>query len=286
MIDAVIPTKDRAMQLRLLLESIAKNCHHLFENIYLIVSGSDRDYLRGYAQIQTELSDVYSPLSVLRHKIKWVIENDSLVHTMLEVFNTSSAELICGFTDDCVVFKPIEEQVSGFEYVFNDPKIFTFALRMGLNTIVQNYITGERQPPLTDYYSIGGEIITWEWRGNMSYNYHYPWTMDGHIYRRAELIDLTQKTNMSCLRTWEGSGLAVVNALAPPRMASFRDSVMICLANNCVQDPPMISGTYYPYSPKELNQRYIDGEVIDFSRLDFSNVLSCHDEKPFIFTRN
>mgnify|MGYP006122728385 FL=1 len=70
-------------------------------------------------------------------------------------------------------------------------------------------------------------------------------------------------------------------------MIACRQSVLFSIPANCVQDPPLISGQLFPYTEEELNNKYLNGEVIDFDGMEFAfqNVVWCHNEAPLTFKR-
>ena len=51
MISALVPSKDRACQLRLLLESIKQNADDIFTKIHILYTASNDEYEAGYIKL-------------------------------------------------------------------------------------------------------------------------------------------------------------------------------------------------------------------------------------------
>ena len=90
------------------------------------------------------------------------------------------------------------------------------------------------------------------------------------------------------LRHWEG----LVNGKCKDKtdrnmMASYRQNVLFSIPANCVQDPPLASGEIYAYSEEELNEKYLNGEVIDLLGMEyaFQNVTWSHNEFELTFKK-
>lgn len=271
MITAIILSKDRAAQLHLLLESIARFCPRLFGETIIIQNYSNQYYESGYRKVRS-----------LWPEYTYIDDNGNLTQCMQESFVSAKHPFICGITDDCVItdYVPSNEEIE--HTLMYDSDVFTFALRMGLNTIRQNYITGELQPPLTNYEEEDG-VIKWKWRGRGMYNSGYPWSFDGHVYRKDELRSITAKANPKSLREWEGKVIAGGLPHAGNKMSSFLQSKCLCLAVNCVSSIPMVNGVFHPQTAWDLNQQYLAGKSIDLDQLDFTNIIGCHDEQRFHF---
>ena len=278
MINALIPSKDRACQLRLLLESIKQNADGIFTKIHILYTASNDEYEAGYIKLQEE---------EILDNIEWQREKD-FTKDFIGSINDYSSDYICGIVDDCIFYKKLPSGVELIEKEFEDD-VFCFSFRMGLNTVVQNYLQPERKYYLKDA-NVDKYFIKWNWTDWSSVlNYGYPISLDGHIYRGEELATLTTKYKFDYLRQWEGvlagnTRRDKTNDLGD-HMVAYRQSVLFSIPCNCVQDPPLISGQINPYTEDDLNERYLKDEVIDFDSLEcmFQNVSWCHNEIPLEF---
>ena len=278
MINALIPSKDRACQLRLLLESIKQNANGIFTKIHVLYTTSNEGYEAGYIKLQEE---------EILDNIEWQKEKD-FTKDFIGAINDYSSDYICGIVDDCVFYKKLPSGVELIEKEFEDD-VFCFSFRMGLNTVTQNYLQPERKYHLKDA-NVDKYFIKWNWKDwDSVLNYGYPISLDGHIYRGKELATLTTKYKFDYLRQWEGvlagnTRRDKTNDLGD-HMVAYRQNVLFSIPCNCVQDPPMISGQINPHTESDLNKRYLDGEVIDLNALEpmFQNVSWCHNEIPLSF---
>jgi len=278
MINALIPSKDRACQLRLLLESIKQNANGIFTKIHVLYTTSNEGYEAGYIKLQEE---------EILDNIEWQKEKD-FTKDFIGAINDYSSDYICGIVDDCVFYKKLPSGVELIEKEFEDD-VFCFSFRMGLNTVTQNYLQPERKYHLKDA-NVDKYFIKWNWKDwDSVLNYGYPISLDGHIYRGKELATLTTKYKFDYLRQWEGvlagnTRRDKTNDLGD-HMVAYRQNVLFSIPCNCVQEPPIPSGVTNPYTESDLNKGYLDGQIIDFNALEpmFQNVSWCHNEIPLKF---
>ena len=299
-INCLILSKDRAPQLRLLLQSIKLFADGFFNKIKIIHTASDDLYTQGYQKLISE--------KILDNLI-WVEETDFIKDFVQSWAEGEDNYYTCGIVDDCVFHKRIPispDQV--IELIEEDESIFCFSLRLGINTYVQNYATRQHDPlfceppfpkpkfqPVQENhkdYEESVSCVKWNWKvREFSSNFGYPISLDGHIFRPMEMYTLckfleNEGQGIDNLRHWE-SQLAhnIRNLTLRQKMASFRQSCLVSSANNCVQDPPMTNGTFYPTDQKELNDKYLDGEVLSLRKLEpqFQNINSAHTEFMYRF---
>lgn len=278
--NALILSKNRACQLHLLLETIKLNCPTLFNKIYIIYTGTDTEYLKGYSLLQDR--HIYD-------NIVWQQEKD-FYGDFVNFLKTNDTELFCGLTDDCVFYRPTDLSFRVLDNIFSNSDVFCFSLRLGLNTTLQDYVSNSFQNPLTwyDIRSISYQqqlvnIIIWSWREICCvHNYGYPISLDGHIYRTKDMYDLTTKYSIGCLRGWEG--VLAENCRRDTNkylMSAETESSVYCIPNNCVQDPPMHAGIKHNYTSDGLNNQYLRNNIISTDSIITTGVNWCHQELEF-----
>lgn len=277
MINGLILSKNRACQLRLLLESIKVNAPNLLDEIKIIYTSSDEDFAKGYEKLKSEQILPY---------ITWEEEKD-FVPDFLNALKTCKSEYICGIVDDCVIYKRLPTSGKEIEETFSD-EVFCFSLRLGLNTVTQNYLMPNNVVELQKYQQ-NPYCVKWDWKEwSSKLNYGYPISLDGHIFRTKEISDLSHKFEFEYLRQWEGVIAGRCREETERNiMISYQQNVLFSIPSNCVQDPPLIAGQVYPYSEEALNKRYLDNEVIDFGGMEyaFQNVTWAHNEFPLVFKK-
>ena len=274
MIDAFVFTKDRACQLHLLLSSCAKNAPGMFR-FEVLWKASHPVYEKGYALAQ----NLWPGVSFLPEEIP-------LKHHFLDVIRRAGERSgsLCLFTDDCVFYRRAEFGPASVLSLLEDPEVLTFAFRLGHNTVVQNYQTGQLQPPLVPDLLWDNRFPVWQYaRYHFSDNYGYPFGMDGHVFRCRDLERLTEPMEMPTFRAWEG-------ALHLPEhrdresarlMACPELSYVLNIPRNSVQSDPCPAGVHHPSDLLDLNDCFLRGMEIDLDSMDFSGVRSSHLELPW-----
>lgn len=280
-IQAFIFTKDRAAQLRLLLESFERNCPGMFEP-YILWRASSADYNRGYAALSREELVPWTA---------WVEEAKPIRQHFFEAIRYAQERsgAMAIFTDDCIFYRPCKA-TAGQVLATLDERTFVFSLRFGYNTRVQDYSLGSLQPPLQGepWQENGTWFVRWNFKQyNWTQNYGYPFGMDGHVFRTEDLITVTQGIRMRTFREWEGT------LCQPGSRNMLKKAYMAALANSCVvnnpcnsmQWPPLEAGRFHPFGAAELNEKYLDGWAIDLDGFDFSDVRGAHQEFPIKFRK-
>ena len=275
MITGLILSKNRASQLRLLLESIKLNAPNLFSEIKILYTSTDDKFDEGYKKLINE---------EILNNIVWQREND-FVQDFLQSLRDCKTEYICGIVDDCVIYKRLASTPQQIIDSF-DEDVFCFSLRLGLNTTMQFYLDPKRKILLEDFQQ-SGFFIRWNWKEWAdTLNYGYPISLDGHIFRTKELSDLSHSFEFEYLRQWEGVLAGQCREKTErDKMIAYKQSVLFSIPANCVQDPPLIAGQIHEFTEEKLNDLYLEGTVIDLGALEFAfqNVKWSHNEVPFFF---
>jgi len=274
-----IPSKNRAAQLHLLLESLKVNLlDSVSLDIYVLYKSTSLEYECGYQKLIRD-----SPLSVA-----WARE-ENFSDQFKDQLRTS--EHICLFTDDCIFYRPYETSIQQ-TLNFIEDDVWCFSWRLGFNTTQQFYVTKSQQPSLDDLgysyfgldYSKDNGFIKWNWKIRNAYeNYGYSCSWDGHIYRGHDLWNFCKDHSLVNPRHFESimaEPTAFRQQITRKMMVASQKSHVIVNTVNCCQDPPIGAGLFFPTSLEEMNNRYLSDYVIDLNNFDFSDVIGCHDELP------
>jgi len=264
MINAIIFSYNRPIQLRLLLESIERHAKDIF-NINIIYKNSGKEFEQGYNQLKDE--------NILSN-IKWIEEID-FKQDVLNTFD-KNYDHTCFFTDDDILYFPIKEDVIDLL----DDDVFCFSLRLGLNTTYCYTMNTDNK--LHGIEKIGEDFIKWNW--SKSYmDYGYPLSVDGHIFRTTEIMKMVKKTPFHNPNTLEGN-LQMFDNFPKEFMVAYSHSALVNSPTNIVNEThPNRKGDSHAVSVKELNDKYLDGWVIDYSLIDFSDIKGCYQELEFKF---
>ena len=267
MINSIIFSYDRALQLRLLLDSIKKYAKEVFK-LKIIYRTSKEEFKKGYDKlIEENLID----------NITWIKESD-FKQDVINAFD-KEYKYTCFFTDDDVLYFPVEEN-EVLKFLEEDQEVFCFSLRLGLNTTFCYTMNTDNK--LHGVEEIGNDFIKWNW--SKSYmDYGYPLSVDGHIFRTKEIMKMIKKTPFHNPNTLE-EHLQMFDNFPKEYMVAYSHSVLVNSPTNIVNEThPNRKGEVYGVSKKVLNDKYLKGEVIDYSLIDFSDIKACHQELEFKF---
>jgi hypothetical protein len=272
MLKLIIPSKDRAAQLHLLLYSLKKNLLDSSAlDIHILYKATDEQFLHGYEKLA---QDPPLPINLIKEENFCRQFKDLIV-----------GDYICLMTDDCIFYRAYDTLIEDtLRLVIDD--VWCFSWRLGLNTTQQYYVTKSQQEPLDKlgYNFLSDEhFIKWNWKIRPSHsNYGYFISWDGHIYRSADLLHLCKDLAFTNPRHFESkltdevlrSTISRKNMVAPVKNNLVVNTV------NVTQVPPIPAGLFHPVSLTEMNNRFLSGDVIDLDKFDFSGIVGCHDELP------
>lgn len=271
MIKALIFSKDRALQLRLLLNSMQINCKDAFD-VTILYKASNITFKEGYSKLISE--------GILPN-IHW-IEEEEFKLQVLE-FLEHGQKYTTFFTDDDIVYRPFDAS-NITSTLDSDHEIFCFSGRLGVNvtkcyTMRASNILGDFEEDITT------GIIKWDWTKRYL-DFGYPLSVDFHVFRTSDIKKLISKIAFHNPNTLEGN-LQMFDNYPKNKMAAFKHSVMVNSPSNIVNDThPNRKGEQFGISAEELNKKYLEGEIIDLESLDFSNIQGCHQELALTYKQH
>ncbi len=279
MINALIYSKDRACQLQLLLSSIAIHARKALDGITVLYTSSTPDFAQGY-----EILQKHALCEQL--KIKWVQQLDLTSDTLriLREYCQSPKSLTTFFMDDNVFYKPIHDFKFIIESsILHSSDVACFSLRLGINTTEETYWqlgNNVRFKP-----TIINNLLKWkhtDYLPNQSFG--YPMSLDGHVYRSDMIYHfVNQLGKLESVNGMEGA-LGRFKYEIPPCVVSFAHSVLVNVPINRVQNNcPNIAGVFFGITQEECNRRFLAGEIIDYSKIDFSKIQGTHQELAYSF---
>lgn len=265
MIDMIIFSKNRACQLDLLL----RTAEHYFKSmgrVFILYIATNKEYEQGYTKLNYRYKD---------KKYSFIPESN-FKSNLLDLLNYSNTEYILGNSDDNVFIDKcnLKRYVMPFHVV-------AFSMRLGKGF---NFCLPANLPMIEpDYISDDGKIIKWEWTILDSRTcWGYPHPVDSNIYRRKWWIDFIKDANFKnpcSLEVFMNDN----RQYDKPFLQSFVEPKLISIsANETGQGANNVHGGQ---SLKELNDRWLHGEIID--EKDFYNitVTQCHIIKKYNFKK-
>lgn len=277
MIKTFIPSKNRACQLHYLLETMSKNAPGIFDCTIVYTAGDDQSQWDAYELLKSRKDSFGFP-------IKFFIQNKATLDYQLKNYlSANKDDLFNLMTDDTVVHTKItkdDEQL--IRSVMNRDDIFTYSLRLGLNTVIQDYWSRRPQHPLIKYED-HDNYLSWHFEDySPNENYGYPFSCDGTVYWCNDVLELLN-FQFKNLRDLEGNLSLRRHEFSKNKMAAFRYSKCINSSNNAVTDNAVPAGLIYPILAEKMNDEYLAGNVLAAPELDVIN--SCHIEFPFFFRK-
>jgi len=282
MISLFIASKNRASQLRLLLESLNKNCSDLFD-ITILYNFDNDSYREGYEKLKQE------NITGARWEIEDADSNGLFVKQFYDFLHGVGPHFAL-MVDDNVFYRKNDLTQSRIEAILDD-ETFCFSFRLGENTIVQNHLTRETQQPLDDS-DIKEDHAKWKYtdRSGKFEDYAFPFSWDGVIYRTKDVLDTLQDTDFSATdhkwaplphRLEEHMSKNLDRFSHRQYMSAPKHSCVVGMDYNKVINVHNKGGAKFRADEKGLNDLYLKGFVIDLDSMNFSEMESSHEEVPF-----
>jgi hypothetical protein len=242
-----IPSKDRAAQLSILLNSIFKYHNDIFNQICVYYTYSNEQFKLGYEKVINQFKD----------RVNFIPSID-FGTDFLDVLKKDSLFFI--ITDDSVVYRKIDFNTSDVLELFTDENILNVSLRIGLNTTVIDYSNPDSAQQYINIERTTDKFIIWDW---VKTNIHlgHGFSCDGNIYRSNDILNLLKHGNKD-LRAMECRGRMLAYRR---RMACQQQSSIVNSSNNQVMNGPMLkNGVIYDFSIQQLNDMLLDGYQLSY----------------------
>jgi hypothetical protein len=277
-IPCFIPSKDRAAQLLLLLDSLEKNAPGVFFP-HIMYKASTENFEFGY-----EIVKKIYPNCVWKREVS----SEKDFYGFLEFYSNI---LIGLFSDDCILFRPVGVRESDIRKIFQNEDVFSATLRLGQNITIKDYVRNEAAvvPLEQDYdHTRNCVYIVWDYTKIDFWQLHgFTVGFDGYIFRSQDLLDLSEKRSFSEDRIcyWEQMICDQFRRKGSTRnmMASPYVSSVFVEQINVTHGLAHRSTRKFNISLESLNNELLLGRCIDLSSMDFSGVNCTHGEIPFTF---
>ena len=164
-------------------------------------------------------------------------------------------------------------------------------MRLGYNTTIRESEGKRFQDALpTQTIELSQNLIGWNRTSLPTGGYwSYPLSVDGHIFRKSDIVSFVDEiicwADNGCCKNIKENPNSFEATLQrfyfelPPLMTCFNESVLVNSPNNRVQDDfENYSGNEFAFSQEDLNNKYLEGHIIDFDKIDFSNIKCPHQE--------
>jgi hypothetical protein len=265
-IDIIIPSKNRACQLQLLLRSIEKYFKNVGK-IFIIYKATDGSFQKGYDKLMGLNPNL---------TIEWIPEGNFGEQYKDVLTNRMKTDYFLGISDDCVF---LEETVIPDNFKLNGQEAH-LSLRLSEGNTYCQPGQFDMESPLFQYFE---PFISWDWTKASRGDYAYPSSPDSNVWDRKYYIERINQFPINTLRDVE-IGLDNHRDPSKPFMLSFKEIKLISIASNCVWE----EGWTLPnmgVSLEMLNQKYLDGYQISMDNIVGKTYNSCHIFADYQFER-
>lgn len=246
MIDSIIFSKNRPLQLHCLLSSLRSNSN--LKQIK-VLHKYDQDFLESLELVKQLHADV-------------VFEEEENFENQVKTFLRESNNKFCVFfVDDIVVKDPVDFTIA-CSVLENNPDILCFSLRLGLNL---NYCYPMSQIQTIPNGIVNSQLFAWSWRGS-NFDWGYPFSVDGHVFRRSELESWSSHLKFSNPNQFEAVLQQIPEIFAIPNgMACHVTSKIFNNPVNRVQEE-FKNRNESSVSATEFKDIFLSGKEIDFTK--------------------
>lgn len=269
-VDIILFTYNRACQVDLALRSIRDKFKNVGKVVVFFKYSNDK-YQAGYNKVFSkdyglDISTGYQTQFGFAYK---------------DLYKTLKADYYTGFCDDDVFIK--ETDCNEILTKLDEPDVSSISLKVhakqtysypGVDTPLPKFI--EEQP-----------FLKWNWREyhRPDVDFGYPTNVNAMIFKRDYFSDLILPNDFNCPNSMEGS-LNVVRNKFKSCLVSFRETRVLNIAVNLVQThckTPEIKK--YIFTTEDLNNRFLDGEIISTNNIYDKEVMFTSDELEYHFTK-
>lgn len=279
MIQVVIFSFDRAMQLDLLLHSIEKFDTQRIFSISVLFSCSSETHQTAYDRLKNNYPDIYwlqeqryaKPQTNYQfdfaywHNLYWWLKNN-IFRQNKSNFKSCLLKLLAGtkypftmfLTDDSLFYNPVNIPENCMEKIKRQPEQYSFSFRHGMNLHGGAY---QEQSACIEWNIFENDAKT---------DWGYPFSVDGHVYDSQTIYRIIKKILLNNPNTMEGNIVCYVTE--KKCFSIIMASKQSCLAGFELNRVQSVSDNHHlGISQEKLNQYYLNDYALEID-FDLSNV--------------
>ena len=263
MIDALIFSKNRPMQLHCLLSSLKEYSNIPISKIKVLYR-YDEEYVEGFKKLQN-----------IHKEVKFIKEEN--FELQVKEYLRFGEKYCVFFVDDILIKDEINFSIP-CDVLDQNPHMLCFSLRLGTH-LTDCYPTSTKQ--LIPNGTINSQFFIWGWK-NAPQDWGYPLSVDGHIFRRNELEGWSSHLRFKNPNQFESSLQEIPRTFAIPLgMVCHVNSKLFNNPVNRVQDE-FQNRVESSVSPQEFNKLWNEGFEINYS--EFKGYLNPAAHTPVKFS--
>lgn len=272
-VDVVIFSFDRPLQLYALLESMQQHMHGMGEQ-HVIYRASDADFEKGYQIVGESFPEIQL------HKQGANPRADFKPLTVSATFDSSSDYVIYA-VDDIVVKDRVD--LSECAHALGRYNAYGLYLRLGKN-LTQCYSWGSRSQPLPPLQQESDELFSWQFSKGQ-FDWGYPHTVDMTIYRKKDIEQDVKTMGYAAPNSFEDMWNRKARAIIAQRGLCYEQSKIVNMPLNRVQHE-YSNRAMSEYTPRDLLTLFLDGKKMDIAPLKCIDNKAAHMEySPTFITR-
>lgn len=264
-ISAIVFSKNRPLQLFACLESMLTKSNISPDQVSVIYK-ADHDFIIPYYEVQGEIISRFG-------NVNFVPEFDFRQQTLDLI--SRAKDYVVFFTDDDV-FKDTVNLEHCLSLLHLNPACFCFSLRLGKH-LKYCYSTQSSQDVPSG--TTKEPFFVWNWKGT-SWDWNYPLSVDGHIFRKNDILTAANGTMWKSPNTFEGAMSHLHPQIPHPQMACFVTSKVFNIPHNRVQNE--VQNVSEGGSENDLLTAWQQGKKIDISTFQNINNISAHQNVPLV----
>jgi len=261
----LIFSKDRACQLELFIRSIKKYFKEFEElNFKVLYIYSNEEFGKGYDKLFSIHND---------SNLNYIKETKNFKEHVLELIDETEEHTVF-FVDDMIFKNDFTLNSKQYKLFTLNDQILTLSLRLHKSLSYCYPARIHMVPPKFD------SNMTFRWRGQ-SGDYGYPMSLDGNFFRTKDIIPFLNALPYNNPNSLE-SQLARYS-INKPLMICFDESKVLTIPVNKVQN--FNQNVHGNITADFLNDKFLDGHIIDLVPFDGFKNISCHQETEYNYIK-
>jgi len=258
MLNIIVFSKDRASQLELFLRSMKFYFKEFYDyKINVLYTYSNDKYKDGYDKLFSIHND---------SNINYIREIQDFKRHVVLLLDQNNPYTIF-FVDDIVFKNYFTLDSKQFKLFTLNDDILTLSLRLHPYLTYCYAARIRMTPPNFD------SNLLFKWYGAQG-DYSYPMSLDGHFFRTKEITAITKVLTFNNPNSYES--ILASYPLKRPKMICFEESVIVNNPINKVQN--WNNNVHGNVSAEFLNDKFLEGYIIDFEDFKGLKNISCHQE--------
>lgn len=247
-LDLMIFSKDRAMQLDLLLRSIKDNFKEIdLENVPILVKASTKEFDEGYDKLIRKFPEC-----------KFITEQN-FVDDIRNIFNNFTKDFCFTLVDDEIVINDYSIK-EGIELLQKNETLHCISLRM--HPKVTYCYTANLPSPFPEHEKVGN-LYKWQWnKADPRTDSGYPSCINSHIYHTQIMKFWVNQIQFNNANSLEGI-FNMNRARFQPHMACFELPKTVNIANNLTQSGVNRYSKNPAFDLEHMNDKYLLDFIID-----------------------